>query len=80
MVSKNSHGIVPTTQINLQSLQLTLGKGNPELFQYQRGMHFPSPFLREGRVLIRFPNVDPLRKHIQRFVSWGGFFHLGDQS
>lgn len=47
--------------------------------------HSPLPptfffFFREGRVLIRFPKEAPLRKQIQRFLSWGGFLHLGDQS
>lgn len=83
---KNSNGIVPTAQINLESLQLTPCKENPELFQCSRGIPPPTPtlffffFLREGRVLIRFPKEAPLRKQIQRFLSWGGFLHLGDQS
>ena len=51
-------------------------KGHPPL---------PTPFfffffLREGRVLIRFTKEAPLGKQIQRFLSWGGFLHLGDQS
>lgn len=30
----------------------------------------PPPPLREGRVLIRFPNVGPFSKHIQRFLRF----------
>lgn len=71
MVSEGSYGIVSAVQINLQSLQLSLGKEKPELFQCVLWGHFPPlPFLREGRVLIRFPNVEPFSKHIQRFMRF----------
>lgn len=71
MVSEDSYGIVSAIQINLQSLQLSLGKEKPELFQCVLWGHFPPlPFLREGRVLIRFPNVEPFSKHIQRFMRF----------
>lgn len=70
MVNKNSDKIVPTIQINLQSLQLC-AKKIQSCFSVQGAFFFP---LREGRVLIRFPNVDPFRKHIQRLLRFLGWF------
>lgn len=72
VVSEDSDGIVPATQINLQSLKLSLGKEKPELFHCSTG-HFPRLFW-DWRVLIRFPNVDPFSKHIQRFVHFLEWF------
>lgn len=59
-----------TLQINLQSLQLSLGEENPELFQRSIGHSPPFLFLRE-RVSIRFPSI--FRKHLQRFIPFLGW-------